>query len=68
MGMRNFFRVLLRGAPPERPPRHGGHDIAETARETLGPASGGSFGGRVTGSAVYKHLEKTVGPNHPESD
>ncbi len=69
MGIRNFFRLLARSASSRSGRRHGGHDIADTARDALGPSSGGGSGGRVTGNAVYKHLEKTLGPNHnPKKD
>jgi hypothetical protein len=65
VGIRNFFRLLVRGVPSRRDRHHDGHDVADTTRDALGPAGGGPTGGRVTGNAVYKHLEKTVGPNQP---
>ncbi len=72
MGIRNFFRLLVRGMPAERPARHTGHDVADTVRDAMGPLGGGGGGhgsnGRMSGNAVYKHLEKSVGPNHPEPE
>lgn len=57
MSIRGFFRALLRRDPARRP-EHSGDELADEIRETLGPQGGGSAGGgRMTGSAVYHHLE-----------
>lgn len=58
MSIRRFLRALLRPDPDDRRVTHRGDDIAEEVREAIGPLGGGSRGGgRLTGSAVYRHLE-----------
>ncbi len=62
MGLRNFFRLLVRGVPPERANRHSGHDLADTVRDATGRfgAGGRGGGGRPPGNAVYEHIGKTA--------
>jgi len=57
MSVRGFFRGLFHPRPDGRGARHSGDDLADKVRETIGPLSGGGFGGRITGSAVYRRLE-----------
>lgn len=73
MSLRNFLRLLIKGVPESGTRvRHGGHEIADTVRDAMGPQAGGggqgAGGGRMTGNAVYKHFERTLGPNHPDED
>ena len=61
MSIRGFLRALF-GSPPPGSGRahHAGDDLADRVRETMGPQSGGAFGGRMTGNAVYHLLEDEV--------
>ncbi len=52
MAFRSFLRNLFRPLRPRR--RLPGDDLAESIREGMGPTGGGD--GRLTGSAIYRHL------------
>ncbi|MCP3989405.1 MAG: hypothetical protein GY724_10045 [Actinomycetia bacterium] len=66
MSIRGFFRALFKPKPSDgRGSPRPEDGLAETIRETLGPLGGGGFGGRMTGSAVYRMLEDNA-DNQPE--
>lgn len=58
MSLRNFFRLLRHGSPPDG---HVNNSLAKAAKDSLHYSSGTGMGGgagAASTSAVYKQIEK----------